>query len=122
MTENLIEMVLKLSEKVGELGKDKEILKKRMEIISATEPPSVPYVQGSVMRCDVTSSATPKNNALKTNRDALSAGRVLLSRNPPLSADFATSRNERNDVSIVPEISRNGNNAAVTADDSFTTV
>jgi hypothetical protein len=42
----------------------------------------------------------------------LSVGSVLLPRNPPLSADFASNRNDRNEVSAVPEISRNGKNFA----------
>lgn len=37
MTENFIEMLLEVSEEVGELRKDNEILKKKIEVILATE-------------------------------------------------------------------------------------
>jgi hypothetical protein len=41
MIDNLIEMALKLSEEVGHLQKDNEILKLKMETFSATKRPCV---------------------------------------------------------------------------------
>jgi hypothetical protein len=52
-------MDLKLYEGLGHLRKDNDFLKMKMEIITASEQPSVAYVQDLLTRCDVTSSASP---------------------------------------------------------------
>jgi hypothetical protein len=70
--ENIIEMVLRLSEEVGHHRKDIEILKTKMKTISATERSSVAYVEDSWTRRDVTSSAASKNNVEKTYQEVLS--------------------------------------------------
>jgi hypothetical protein len=70
----------------------------------------------------VTPSATPKNNLVKTYQDTSSAGSVSMTRNPPLSDNFVTNKNERSEESTMPITLRNGSNAVQTADDGFTTV
>jgi hypothetical protein len=45
MAGNLIEMVLKLSEEVGHLRKDNEILNMQMKTISTSQGPCVAYAQ-----------------------------------------------------------------------------
>jgi hypothetical protein len=65
-----------------------DILKTKIEIISATERPNVTHMQESLTWCDVTSSATPRNNSVKTYKDTLSTGSVSMTRKPSLSPDF----------------------------------
>jgi hypothetical protein len=69
MTENPTEMFLNLSEEVRQLCMDNDILKTKMEIISATETLNVTQVQESLAWCDMTSSATLRNNSVKTYKD-----------------------------------------------------
>jgi hypothetical protein len=59
-------MVFKISEKVGHLSKVNGILKIITENISAVERPSVSHMQDSLTRREMTSSAAPKNNTVKT--------------------------------------------------------
>jgi hypothetical protein len=94
----------------------------KMETISAIVLPSVAYVEDSLTRREVTSSAAPESNAVKTHKDALSAGCVSLPRNPQLSADFMIDRNEMNQAFTVARTSKNENNVALAAADDFTTV
>jgi hypothetical protein len=122
MIENLTEMALKLKEEVVHSRKDNEILKIKMETTSASERPCVAYVQDSLTRRDVTSSAAPKNNGMKRHKDALSAGCVSLPRNLQLSADFMIDRNVTSQACTAPGTLKNGNDVAVAADDGFTTV
>jgi hypothetical protein len=122
MIENLIEMVLKLSEEVGHLRKDNEILKLKMKTFSATERPSVACVEDSLAGREVTSSEAPRNNAVKTYKDALSAGCVSLPRNPQLSADFVSDRNVVNQAFPVAVTLKNGSSVAIAADDGFTII
>jgi hypothetical protein len=82
----------------------------------------VAYVQDSLTRRDVTSSAAPKNNGVKTHKDALSASCTPLPRNPQLSAGFMIDSNLMIQVSTTPGSLKNGNGVAVAADDRFTTV
>jgi hypothetical protein len=84
MIGKLIEMVLKLCEKVDHLQKDNEILEMKMETISATESASVACVQDSLTQRDVTSSAAPENNGVKTYKDVLSTHCFSLPQNPHL--------------------------------------
>lgn len=122
MNENHMEMFLNLSEEVGQLCIDNDIYKTKMEIISATERPNVTYVQESLTWCDVTSSATSKNNPVKTYKDTLSAGSVSMTRNPSLSAYFVPSKHERYEESTMPITLRNGSNTLQIVDDGFTAV
>jgi hypothetical protein len=112
---NFTETVLRLSEEVGHLCKNIDILKMKVGNISTAERPSVsPYAQESLTRIDVTSLAAPKNKAVKICKDALTACCVLLSKIPPISAYFllsAASRNETDEEPTLPEISRNIHNA-----------
>jgi hypothetical protein len=93
MTKNVIPIVLKLSEDVGQHHKNNKILKIKIKIVSASEPPCMTYVQDSLARRDVTLSAAPKNNGMKAHKDALSANCVSLPQNQQLSADFIIDRN-----------------------------
>jgi hypothetical protein len=71
MIKNLTEMVVKLSEEIGYLRKDNEMLEMKMETISASKRPSVAYVQDSLARCDVNSSAAPENSGMMIYKEAL---------------------------------------------------
>jgi hypothetical protein len=125
MIKNIIEMVLKLYQKVWQLRKDNKILKTKIKSTSTAERLSVTsYGHKSSTRRDATSQVVLKNSALKTYKDALSVGCISLPRDPPVSDDFvlsATGRNESDGFTCFVT-ARNVNNAVVTAYDSFVTM
>jgi hypothetical protein len=120
--QNIVEIVLSLSQEFGHLRKDIEILKTEMKTISATERPSMAYVQDLLTRRDVTSSAAPKNNAEKTYQDTFSVRCVSLPRNLQLSAGIVIDMKEKNQASDAPGTLKTGNDVPVSANDDFTTV
>jgi hypothetical protein len=104
---------------VQQLCMDNDILKTKMEIIPATERPNVTHVRESMTWCVVTSSATPRNNSVKTYKDTLSVGYVSMTRNPSLIMWHV--KYERYEESTMSITSSNGNNA-VQIVDGFTAV
>jgi hypothetical protein len=68
------------------------------------------------------SSGAPKNNGVKTYKDALSTDSFSFSQDLPFSADFMIDRNVRSEATDVSGNLKNGNNIAVAAENGFTAV
>jgi hypothetical protein len=100
--ENLTEMVLKLSEEVGQLRRDNEYLKIKMESIYTESRPRLSCVQNSLPRRDVMSSAALKDNVPKTYKDALSAGSGPMA--APVSAAIVPPKTAINEMHSEPTV------------------
>jgi hypothetical protein len=88
-------MILEISEEIGHLDKDNEILKIKMDNITAVERSSVSHMQEPFTRREVMSSAALRNNTVKTFRDASSGGCVSLHMDPVVSVDLVLSATSR---------------------------